>query len=175
MSKWDLRRSVSNLHRSAGRASQSTGAFEALETRVFLSGDPFPSATFLNIDELTGWAAGADSIENVADTPFFKFTALRDDFISVLADTQNIDGGSDLNTALEIYDCDGNLMQSSLDNDELSSGLANDAWVGFIGQEGEDYYARVISEDGSIGEFRLYVRGLSDDSTVQLITTPPLQ
>lgn len=138
---------------------------ETLEQRQLLDGDhpglPVPwnpgqgtlialntVAPATSVDRGRGVTAGTITTTDTGD--LFRFvipaTAGRTkEFVSVLADT--IGAGSTLDTFVEIYDNAGTLIASGANNGTLSIGLgagaAPDGWVGFEGDVGSTYYARV--------------------------------
>lgn len=87
------------------------------------------------------------------------------DFVTVLADT--IARGSTLDTRIEIYDNAGVLVATGSNNGTLSTGLggglAPDAWVGFEGDTGATYYARVRADTTiasgrtATGNYRVFI------------------
>ncbi len=153
----------------AGRAQSSMHeAFDKLEPRVLLSGDPlnFEDAVFVPITDGYGFDFGEIEVSNAFD--LFRFNLADTDFIGILADAQNT--GSGLNTALEVYDADGNLLPFFVQNGPatgngvLTSGRPTDAWHGFVAQADQDYFVRVMSEltdpsaPGALGEYILRLR-----------------
>lgn len=168
-SRGSTTRRTGRLFDRAGRAQSSMHEmFDKLEPRVLLSGDPlnFEDAVFVPISNGYGFEFGEIEPANAYD--LFRFTAPDTDFIGILADAQNT--GSGLNTALEVYDADGNLLPFFVQNGPatgngvLTSGRPTDAWYGFLVEGGEDYFVRVLSEvadvgaPGAVGDYILRLR-----------------
>lgn len=165
-----------SLLSSAGKA-EGTASFEALEPRVLLAADGALAVDAPSLDEVFP-DSGTGVLPSITDTEFFspssgglvagvgvtagamdsgdledmfRFTADRDGFISILAATGS---GSDLDTALEVYLPDGTQVTgatSGLDNGNLSRGFDSDGWFGFVAENAQEYYIRVIGENA--GDF----------------------
>ncbi|HVU62559.1 MAG TPA: LEPR-XLL domain-containing protein, partial [Phycisphaerales bacterium] len=150
--------------------------FEQIEPRLMLAGDhpslpatwgpfpPGPTADTIALDNasaLTNPARGSGSVNGTIaagdDGDLFKFVmpstgGRTKDFVSVLADTTA--AASTLDTFVEVYDQNGNLLVSGANNSNgfagtVSVGLnsllpvasrAPDGWAGFEGTAGQTYY-----------------------------------
>lgn len=184
-----------SLYRSAGRAQEraeaglhlSGQAMEQLEARILLGGDhpsfdlPLTptSGTEIVIDGVTGEGDVDGTIEgvtpDVADD-LFRFVAPQDDFVSVWADTINV-GGSDLDSRVEVYGIDGNLISAGSSQGTLTGGFFDDGWTGFLAEAGETYFVRVLSDvdnagQRSSGDYTIRVDAIT--STDLVIETDPM-
>lgn len=154
-------RRIASLRSRAGRARVHSRehVLDQLEARFLLGGDhpsfalPLTptSGTEIIIDGVTGVGtlAGnnpvAGQISPDADDDLFRFVAPATDFVSVRADTVNVNG-STLDSRVEIYDANGALVASGSNNGTLSGGTFKDGWAGFIATSGSTYYIRVRSD-----------------------------
>lgn len=137
----------------------SAPAFEQLENRQLLDGS-FASPVVLGAPDADGRITQAASITPATpstDNDFFRFTAPTNDYITVLADTSNEAGGSNLNTRLQIFNAAQQLVAQSTNNGTLTSGFQRDAWVGFVPVAGQQYFAVVSSEGAQAGTYTLRV------------------
>lgn len=168
-SRGSTSRRTGRIFDRAGRAQSSMHEmFDKLEPRVLLSGDPINFADAVAVPITAGYGFEFGEIEITNPYDLFSFTAAETDFIGILADAQNT--GSGLNTALEIYDADENLLPFFVQNGPatgnglLTSGRPTDAWHGFLAEAGETYFVRVFSEiedtaaPGALGEYILRLR-----------------
>lgn len=158
-------RGARSLLGSAGRA-QARAAFEALEPRVLLSGDLIIDAPGLNdvfpsgggtgvvpcdldaFDPVTGSGFASGDLDSADVDDFFRFTADRSGFVSVLA----FENTQALNTAVEVFLPDGTELtgpSDGLNNAGSARGTPSDGWFGFVAQAGQEYYIRVIAENAA--------------------------
>lgn len=196
MSRWDLRslfgtRSNSSFLRSArtpgrlarlagSRASLRQGGVETLEPRQYLGGDhpsfsQFPSADTISINGTSGLGSLGGVIGTVGDDDLFKFVAPANDFVSILADAQNEDPASTLNTQLRLYNSAGQQLQLSSGNDTLTAGVPTDAWIGFVATAGQTYYVGVRSDAASgntaTGSYTVRVDAITNKLSVKTTGT----
>ncbi|MEO1008042.1 MAG: hypothetical protein AAFX79_05715 [Planctomycetota bacterium] len=138
------------------------GGLEHLEQRILLGGDhpsfdlPLTptSGTEIVLDGMTGEGSVDGEIEDVIPSladDLFRFDATGDDFVTVWADTINVAGGSSLDSRVEVYDISGTLIAEGSSQGELSSGFFSDGWTGFVGEAGETYFIRVLSDISNTG------------------------
>lgn len=170
-----------------------TGGLERLEARVLLAGDHFsfnpalfpahPASDFMfdaegraalnGIIQAPGETGPGGTVPATGDDDMFRFIAPPGaNFVSVLADTVNVVGGSMLNSRVRIYSSTGDLIATGTNNGVLSTtrpGVANDGWVGFIATPGETYYVRVDGELGTTGGYIIRVN--AQTTTLNVTTT----
>ncbi|HZW08575.1 MAG TPA: hypothetical protein VFF69_01610 [Phycisphaerales bacterium] len=125
--------SAAAVHAAAGRASDAS--FEVLEGRVLLSD---PGSTFNDAQELVldgdGQATYDDMLPDTSDVDMYTFSVSAPDFITVLADAVNTADAFDdrVDTRVQVYDYQGNLVGFSGDSGKLTGGTPIDAWFGFV-------------------------------------------
>ncbi len=180
---------------------------ELLEQRILLAGDHFsfnpalfpahPASDFMfdgegraalnGIIQAPGETGPGGTVPATGDDDMFRFIAPPGaNFVSVLADTVNVVGGSMLNSRVRVYSNTGDLIATGTNNGVLSTtrpGVANDGWVGFIATPGETYYVRVDGELGTTGGYIIRVNAQTttlsattthtDESTVGEAQIPP--
>lgn len=185
-----------SLYRSAGRAPEhrapqagETGQLvEHLEARILLGGDhpsfdlPLTptSGTEITIDPGNGEGTVDGEIEDVTPAlrdDLFRFVAPESDFVTVWADTVNVAGGSDLDSRVEVYDIDGNLLNAGSNQGTLTGGFFSDGWTSFIAEAGETYFVRVLSDvdnagQATTGEYTVRVDAITNKNLV--IETDPM-
>lgn len=148
--------------RSAAAQVGSGQVMEQLEARILLGGDhpsfelPLTptSGTEIIIDGVTGEGTEDGIIEGV--TPdladdLFRFVAPQSDFVTVWADTINV-GGSDLDSRVEVYNIDGDLIAQGSSQGTLTGGFFGDGWAHFLSEAGETYFVRVLSDVDNAGQ-----------------------
>jgi hypothetical protein len=153
---------------------------DQLEPRVLMAGDhpsfdagafPNPPATLITLTAGQGSQSG--NIGTAGDDDLFRFVATQDNFVSVLADTVNESPTSALDSRIEIYSAAGQQLRDGNDNGNLTTGLARDGWAGFIAQNGQTYFLRVLSNNasgaGSIGRYTVRVNA----AVTELTSLPP--
>jgi hypothetical protein len=186
-----------SLYRSAGKAADARRAaneldprqtMEHLEARILLGGDhpsfdlPLTptSGTEIVIDGMNGEGSDDGVIEgvtpDVADD-LFRFVAPESDFVTIWADTINVMGGSDLDSRVEVYNIDGNLVAQGSSQGELTGGFFTDGWTHFLAEAGETYFVRVLSDVDNFGQrttggYALRVDAISNKDLV--IETNPM-
>lgn len=160
---------------------------ESLEARILLGGDhpsfelPLTptSGTEIILDAITGEGAVDGIIEGttgeLADD-LFRFVAPQNDFVTVWADTVNVAGGSDLDSRVEVYDIDGNLVSEGSSQGLLTQGFFSDGWTGFVAEAGVTYFVRVLSDvdnqgQATTGGYTIRVDGITNTDLV--IETDP--
>ncbi len=158
-----------SLLSSAGKA-EGSASFEALEPRVLLAGDGpgglgpdapgledvFPPGggsgaipNAMDVDPSTtfaGFSAGRLDGDDTDD--FFRFTAPSSGFVSVLASAAN---RAVLDTQVEVYLPDGTELTADnqgFSNGQLARGFDSDGWFGFVATGGQEYYVRVVAQNG---------------------------
>jgi hypothetical protein len=202
-------------------ARDSGHRLDTLEPRVMLAGDhgslpsvvPWggnaptvvtvlnPDATTVDTSPVRGRATANGTIGAGDPGDLFRFVVPATggrtrDFVTVLADTAN--NASTLDTLVEVYDAQGNLIASSGNNGSLSVGIADqpqlvpvlnrspDGWVGFEGTVGQTYFVHVRAEGTPIagrtatGDYTLRIDAASvglnvnqdPDVVVQGVTVP---
>ncbi|MFI4882343.1 MAG: hypothetical protein ACIAQU_07135 [Phycisphaerales bacterium JB064] len=183
-----------SLYRSAGRVPEKHAEagdgqiMEQLEARILLGGDhpsfdlPLTptSGTEIVIDGMNGEGTEDGIIEgvtpDVADD-LFRFVAPDSDFVTVWADTINVMGGSDLDSRVEVYDIDGDLVAQGSSQGQLTEGFFTDGWAGFIAEAGETYFIRILSDvdnqgQATTGGYTVRVDAISNKNLV--IETDPM-
>ena len=134
----------------AGDAMHERGsaAFDRLEDRVLLDGS---FATPLPLTDLGGSQFEAANFINPAvvgtNNDTFRFTATANGFVSVLADTRNETQPNTLNTRVRVFNNAQQLISTGANNGVLTSGTANDGWVGFVAETGQSYFIIVDAEN----------------------------
>lgn len=161
-------------------AAMSWSGAETLEPRIMMDGDhpgfpvPFTPGvgTVVTIDGTTGRGTATGTISApVAGNPdddTFRFTVTNRDFVTVLANTAGL--GSNLNSAVTVYNSAGVAVATGTNNGPLTSvapQLARDGWVGFIADPGE-YYVQVTGESGTTGNYELRVDAITSDIGVTI-------
>lgn len=166
----------------AGRG-RSFQHVEHLESRQMLAGDhpslpagPTPwAATAISLDLVSptgspdfgrGNRTGVIAVGDPGDLFTFTMPTVMQggkakDFVTVLADTANVVGGSTLDSMVEVYNQSGQLITLGQSNGGVSIGVttnptlpkAPDGWAGFEATAGQTYYVRVRA-DTSIGSGR---------------------
>lgn len=148
--------------RSVAEEVGSGQVMEQLEARILLGGDhpsfelPLTptSGTEIVIDGMNGEGTEDGIIEgvtpDVADD-LFRFVAPDSDFVTVWADTINV-GGSDLDSRVEVYDIDGDLVAQGSSQGTLTGGFFDDGWTHFLAEAGETYFVRVLSDVDNAGQ-----------------------
>lgn len=161
-----------SLYSSAGRAAAKRSVveevgpgqvMEQLEARILLGGDhpsfdlPLSptSGTEIIIDGMNGEGTDDGIIEgvtpDVADD-LFRFVAPDSDFVTVWSDTINVGGGSDLDSRVEVYNIDGDLVAEGSSQGQLTGGFFTDGWTHFLAEAGETYFVRVLSDVDNFGQ-----------------------
>ncbi len=187
----DLPVPQSRLHRmlrSVGvarpAASREATMFETLENRVLLGGDhpsfelPLTPMSGTFIDVMSGSASDSGIIEDTTpelSDDLFRFVAPADDFVRIWADTVN--PGSSLDSRVEVYNLAGQLLASGSSQGTLTAGTFTDGWAGFVAEENETYFVRVMSDQmtgaAAVGQYEIRIDTLSESLTVQTNPTPP--
>jgi hypothetical protein len=152
----------SRLLRSVGKAlglNQSADAarVEALEQRALLEGS-FASPLNLPAPDGAGRIVQAGSIDPAIQTTnndTYRFVATESGFFTALADTVNEAPASNLNTRIEIYNAQQQLLIASNDNGTVTSGFLRDGWAGWIASTGETYFIVVASQGTAAGSYKL--------------------
>lgn len=180
-----------SLYRSAGKVpalsmwdqpERSVETMESLEARILLGGDhpsfelPLTptSGTLIVLDGVTGEGQEDGIIEGLSGAladDLFRFVAPQDDFVTVWADTINVAGGSDLDSRVEVYNIDGNLVAQGSSQGQLTQGFFRDGWAGFVAEAGETYFVRVLSDvdnqgQGTTGGYTIRVDAISNTDLV---------
>jgi hypothetical protein len=185
-----------SLYNLAGRAPGKRSAaeevgprqvMEQLEARILLGGDhpsfelPLTpmSGTEIMIDGTSGEGTEDGVIEDVTPAladDLFRFVAPESDFVTVWADTINV-GGSDLDSRVEVYNIDGDLVAQGSSQGTLTGGFFDDGWTHFLAEAGETYFVRVLSDvdnagQATTGDYTLRVDAISNKDLV--IETDPM-
>jgi len=148
--------------RSAATQACSGQVMEQLEARILLGGDhpsfelPLTptSGTEIVIDGMNGEGTEDGIIEDVTPAladDLFRFVAPQSDFVTVWADTINV-GGSDLDSRVEVYNIDGDLVAEGSSQGTLTGGFFDDGWTHFLSEAGETYFIRVLSDVDNAGQ-----------------------
>lgn len=162
------------VHAAAGRARDAS--FEGLESRVLLSD---PGSTFNDAQELLldgdGEATYDDKLPDTSDIDMYTFSVSSPDFITILADAVNTADAFDdrVDTKVEVFDYQGNLIGTGLDSGQLTGGTPKDAWFGFVPTASQrnantglyTYYVKVTAQAGpqnaAEGLYTIRVDGIS--------------
>jgi hypothetical protein len=118
--------------------------------------DVFPSGGGMGVipcdldafDPISGSGFASGDLDSADVDDFFRFTADRNGFVSVLA----FENTQALNTAVEVYLPDGTELtgpSDGLNNSGPARGTPSDGWFGFVAQAGQEYYIRVIAENAA--------------------------
>ncbi|MBK7404725.1 MAG: hypothetical protein IPJ41_08840 [Phycisphaerales bacterium] len=174
-SRWSVGRGRHSAARLLGAAGQATDtSLETLESRVLLSD---PGSTFNTAQELlldgNGQATYDDALPNTSDVDMYTFSLTSPDFTTILADAVN--GGDTfadrVDTKIELFDYQGNLLGTGLDSGKLTGGTPKDAWYGFVPTASQKnpntglytYYVKVTAQagpqNGATGAYSVRVDG----------------
>lgn len=174
------------LQRRAGKARKAPGyqGLDQLEQRQLLGGDhpsfalPLsPTSGTQIVLDVNGQGTRNGVITPILDDDLFRFVAPADDFVTVWADTVNVGGGSALDSRVEVYDINGALVASGSSQGQLTAGVFNDGWAGFVATAGQSYFVRVRSDQttgpGATGGYIVRVDAQTTPFTLDLNPNNP--